>query len=196
MTEIQDDLKSFKESIKFKERRRLQAESAREYKVCEDLTVEIREHQHKIRELEAELKSYEKKEKKSKGYHHRKTLMQKSPSPFSSTSESEASRRSSSVGEQTSLHKFCTQDTSDSNTEPTSSCRSSLSELASSQLPSVSRSQVDNNGVKLDSEETITIGSDSQASSPNSPASQLSPTSPFTPASPLSPTLSPDQSFV
>ena len=83
MTGIQDDLKSFKESVKFKEQRRLQAESAREYKVCEKL-----------------------------------------PSPFSLT-ESEATRRSS-VGEQTSLHKFCTQDTSDSNTEPTSSCRSSL----------------------------------------------------------------------
>ena len=91
MTEIHDDIKSFKDSIKFKERRRLQAESSREYKVCEDLTVEIREHQRKIRELEAELKSYEAKEKKSKGYHRRKSLMQKSPSPLSS--ESEASRR-------------------------------------------------------------------------------------------------------
>ena len=64
MKEIQDDVKSFKESIKFKERRRLQAESSRDYKVCEDLTVEIRELQHKIRKLEAELKSYEEKEKK------------------------------------------------------------------------------------------------------------------------------------
>ena len=58
MKEIQDDVKSFKESIKCKEQRPLQAESSRDYKVCEDLTVETREVQHKIRKLEAELKSY------------------------------------------------------------------------------------------------------------------------------------------
>ena len=165
MTEIHDDIKSFKDSIKFKERRRLQAESSREYKVCEDLTVEIREHQRKIRELEAELKSYEAKEKKSKGYHRRKSLMQKSPSPLSS--ESEASRRGS---EQTSLRSFCTRSSSDSNPEPTSSRRSSLSEIESSQ-PYVSHSQVN---VQLESEDTITIDSDSHPEPTSSRRSSLS----------------------
>ncbi len=182
MTEIQDDIKSFKESIKFKERRRSQAESSREYKVCEDLTVEIREHQRKIRELEAEIKLYEAKEKKSKGYHRRKSLTQKSPSPLSS--ESEASRRGS---EQSSLRSFCSRGSSDSNPEPTSSRRSSLSDLASSQP---SQSQVNKNNIQHDSEETITIESDFHESPPSSPASVHSPTSP---ASPFSPPLT--QSF-
>ena len=166
MTEIHDDIKSFKDSIKFKERRRLQAESSREYKVCEDLTVEIREHQRKIRELEAELKSYEAKEKKSKGYHRRKSLTQKSPSPLSS--ESEASRRGS---EQTSLRSFCTRGSSDSTPEPTSSHQSSLSEIASSQQPYAS---LNKNDVQLESEETITIDSDSHPEPTSSRRSSLS----------------------
>ena len=123
-----------------------------------------------------------KRKKKSKGYHRRKSLTQKSPSPLSS--ESEASRRSSLIGEQASLHKFCTPAASDSSTETASSHQSSVS-------PSILGSQA-NNVVKLDCEETVKIDSDS---CPITPASPLSPASPLT-VSPLSP--SPkvtDQSF-
>lgn len=182
--EIEDDVKSFKESIKFKERRRLQAESARDYKVCEDLTVEIRENQHKVRELEAELKLYQAKEKKSMGYHHRKSLTQKSPSPLSS--EPEANRGASSASKHTLMHKFCAPVASDSGAETTSSHLSSASSNGV-------ESQVDKAVVQLDCEETVIIESDSHVSSPASP---LSPVSSLTPASPVSPPLSPEQSFV
>ena len=94
--------------------------------------------------------------------------MQKSPSPLSS--ESEASRHGS---EQTSLRSFCTRSSSDSNPEPTSSRRSSLSEIASSQ-PYVSHSQVHKNNVQLESEDTITIDSDSHPEPTSSRRSSLS----------------------
>ena len=171
--------------MKFKERRRLQAESARDYKVCEDLTVEIREHQHKVRELETELKLYQAKEKKSVGYHHRKCLMQKSPSPLSS--ESEASRGASSANKQTPLHRFCTPVVSDSGAETTSSHCSSTSS-------NVLESQIDKAAVQLDCEETIIVESDSHASSPLSPASPPSPLAPTSHESP--PPSSPEQSFL
>ena len=92
--------------------------------------------------------------------------MQKSPSPLSS--ESEAGRCGS---EQTSLRSFCTRSSSDSNPEPTSSRRSSLSEIASSQ-PYVSHSQVHKNN--FESEDTITIDSDSHPEPTSSRRSSLS----------------------
>lgn len=53
------------EGIQYKIKRRLIAESTKNYKLCDDLTEQIRESEHEARKLKMELKNYRTKEKKS-----------------------------------------------------------------------------------------------------------------------------------
>ena len=68
---IQEELDRLKESIKYKEKRRSQAETDKKYKLCEDLTEEIRECERERRKLQNERKKYEDKDAKSRLYHRK-----------------------------------------------------------------------------------------------------------------------------
>ena len=68
---IQDELDRLKESIKYKEKRITQAETDKKYKLCEDLTEEIRECERECRKLQNERKKYEDKDAKSRLYHRK-----------------------------------------------------------------------------------------------------------------------------
>ena len=81
---IQDELDRLKESIMYKEKRRTQAETDKKYKLCEDLTEEIRECERECRKLQNEQKKYKDKDAKSRRYHRKK-------SRFVSSSESDIS---------------------------------------------------------------------------------------------------------
>jgi len=68
MNEIEHELQRIKEGIQYKEKRRSVAETAKNYKVCEEVTDTIRESEREARKLELELKNYHEKEKKSSSY--------------------------------------------------------------------------------------------------------------------------------
>lgn len=74
MKELQE-IQQFKEHIKFKEKRLQQAEGSKNYKLCDLLSEEIQEIRREKRQLENELASWMKKEKRSKAYFSKKTQM-------------------------------------------------------------------------------------------------------------------------
>lgn len=59
----------------------LQAELEKKYKLCEDLTEEIREYERECHQLQAEQKKYEKKDAKSQGYHRKRSRTFSSSEP-------------------------------------------------------------------------------------------------------------------
>ena len=83
---LEDEIKNFEEQVKFKTKRREQAEATKSYRVCEDITEEIRCMRRMITSKNEELSELKKKDKKSLWYQRRK---QRTAS--SSHSESEES---------------------------------------------------------------------------------------------------------
>ena len=68
MKELEKDLKQLDQQIMFKEKCRDQAESVRNYKLCDLLTEEIGKLKSTRRETFNELKLFQKKEKQAKWY--------------------------------------------------------------------------------------------------------------------------------
>lgn len=68
MKELEENLKQLDQQIMFKEKRRDQAESFRNYKLCDLLTEEIGKLKSTRRETFNELKLFQKKEKQAKWY--------------------------------------------------------------------------------------------------------------------------------
>ena len=64
--ELEEDIAEISSHISFKEKRRTQAEIARNYKLCDDLTQEILECKGKKRELEKQLKLLLQKDRRSR----------------------------------------------------------------------------------------------------------------------------------
>ena len=81
--ELEEDIEDLTQVIRFKEKRCSQAETTRNYKVCDQLTEEQMELKKKRRELEAELTIICRKEKRAQRY-----LSHKSPSESAGTSKS------------------------------------------------------------------------------------------------------------
>ena len=77
------------ESIQYKESRRSQAEVSKNYKLCEDLTDEIRDNERERGTLRFELNKYKLSEKRSQSYHRNKKRHEQSAG--GSTSESDMS---------------------------------------------------------------------------------------------------------
>ena len=71
--DLKEDIRDLKDRIGFKEQRRRAAENVKDYKKCEDLTEQITTLRHQFRELEAEMKKLETKNRQSKWYFKRKT---------------------------------------------------------------------------------------------------------------------------
>jgi len=72
MKELKDDIMQLDEEIAIKHKRREQAESIRNYKLCDELTEEMGRLKKQCRELQNELKAFERKEKKAQWYQNRK----------------------------------------------------------------------------------------------------------------------------
>lgn len=70
--ELKEDMKDCNTRITFKEKGCDAAWGTQNYKACDNLTEEISALKARRRELEAELKEYERKELKSKWYYERK----------------------------------------------------------------------------------------------------------------------------
>ncbi len=81
LSEIEHDLERVNEGIQYKVKRRSMAESTKNYKLCEELTEQIRESEREVTKLKLEVNIYRTKEKKSLSY-------QKHFSASSSESES------------------------------------------------------------------------------------------------------------
>lgn len=71
MKTLEDDLKSMKERISYKQKRRQIAEETKNYRLCDDITEEIAAISKESRQLEAELKLLTKKDVFSKQYQRR-----------------------------------------------------------------------------------------------------------------------------
>lgn len=72
MKELEEDHKDTISLISFKENRRDQAEAARNYKTCEDLTQEISHLKEKNRLIDAEIGVFSKKSKRATSYRKKK----------------------------------------------------------------------------------------------------------------------------
>ena len=70
--ELEEDLKQFDQQILFKEKRRDQAESVRNYKLCDELTEEVGKLKATRREAFNELKLFQKKEKQARWYQEKR----------------------------------------------------------------------------------------------------------------------------
>jgi hypothetical protein len=91
--DIKEEIIDLNSRISFKEKRVTAAENMKNYKTCDELTGEISELKTKRRELEAELKLLEQKDKRAKHYQASHGRTQRTPvSPFSS--DDERSRKS------------------------------------------------------------------------------------------------------
>lgn len=76
MAELQEDIQNLEDQLKFKVKRREEAETGRRYKVCEDITEEISTVQETKREKASELAAFQAKEKKAIWYKERKSSTQ------------------------------------------------------------------------------------------------------------------------
>ena len=76
MKDINENIQDIDEDISFKEKRRAQAESIRDYRLCDELTERIGSLKDKKRLLRKELSLLEKKETKSVWYKKKKKLNQ------------------------------------------------------------------------------------------------------------------------
>ena len=65
---LEEEITNLEKQLHFKEKRRQQAESTRNYKLCEEITEEIRFVSHQKRDLSEELCKFKEKERKAKWY--------------------------------------------------------------------------------------------------------------------------------
>ena len=72
MKELEEDLKQLDQQIMFKEKRRDQAESVRNYKLCDELTEEVGKLKATRREASNELKLFQKKVKQARWYQEKR----------------------------------------------------------------------------------------------------------------------------
>ena len=70
--ELEEDLKQLDQQIMFKEKRRDQAETIRNYKLCDELTEDVGKLKTARREAFNELKQFQRKEKRARWYHEKK----------------------------------------------------------------------------------------------------------------------------
>ena len=70
--ELEEDLKQLDQQIMFKEKRRDQAETVRNYKLCDELTEDVGKLKTARREAFNELKRFQRKEKRARWYHEKK----------------------------------------------------------------------------------------------------------------------------
>lgn len=82
--ELEEDIADVNSHIVFKEKRRTQAEGARNYKVCDELTEEILECKGRRRDLEKQLKLLLRSEKRSKKRQEKLRSRSKTPMPLTS----------------------------------------------------------------------------------------------------------------
>lgn len=91
--DLHEDIKDVTDQLTYKEKMRDRADMARNYKLCEQLTEEMRSLKRKKREYEEELRLWERKDSKSqwyqKGKKRRLSFKQALKSPSESGSEVE-----------------------------------------------------------------------------------------------------------
>lgn len=83
--ELEEEIQDITQMIRFKEKRCSQAETTRNYKICDQLTEEQMELKKRKRDLEAELTVFCRKEKRARRH---RTMTMLSSSPSSETSRS------------------------------------------------------------------------------------------------------------
>ena len=99
ISSLEEQIANLSEQISFKEKRRQQAEAVRNYKMCEEITEEMRIVKKERQELQGELKLFKDKERKATWYAQRKrsrTPGESSSTVFSDDSDVPVSSRSSS----------------------------------------------------------------------------------------------------
>ena len=74
---LEEDIANLDQQISFKEKRRQQSESVRNYKLCEEITHEIGIVKQQRCQLSEELNQYHEKERKAKWYQRSKRKAQK-----------------------------------------------------------------------------------------------------------------------
>ncbi len=84
---LEEGIANFDEQLRFKEKRRQQAETVRNYKLCDELTEEIGIVKQQRREMADELALFRTKDRKSKWYKKRKEARKSSDSTSNITSD-------------------------------------------------------------------------------------------------------------
>ena len=117
LKEVSEDLKAVEKRILYKEKCRDQAEAGRNYGLCEELTTDIMKLRQQKRELQAQERIFQRKEKQAIWYHNRKVSCPKMAPSSPSDSESEKSVQSPSSSHSTVI-------LSGSESDPEQTCRS------------------------------------------------------------------------